>query len=42
MLGEPLTVKLEFINPLTIPLTNLKWIIEGSGLLKAQVIEDDR
>ena len=33
---------LEFVNPLTVPLTELKWIVEGSGLVKAQVINDNR
>lgn len=41
-LGEPVAMKLVFTNPLTIPLTDLKWIIEGSGLIKPQVIDDDR
>lgn len=38
--GEPFTVKLEFTNPLSIPLTELKWVIEGSGLIKGQVVDD--
>ena len=33
---------LEFVNPLTVPLTDLKWIVEGSGLVKAQLISDNR
>jgi len=41
-LGETFTMQLEFVNPLTIPLTELKWTVEGSGLIKGQVINDHR
>ena len=40
--GSPFTVKLSFTNPLPVPLTGLKWVVEGSGLMKPQVIKDPR
>ena len=33
---------MQFTNPLKIPLTELKWMVEGSGLMEPQVITNPR
>jgi len=41
-IGNSLAVKMHFTNPLKIPLTDLKWVAEGSGLMDPQVITNPR